>query len=448
MGIGGVRRYAHGVFLLEPQAVEAQARRAGGWLRQHGLTEGDRIGIVATNHPRYLPLTVGALRTGVVPVLVNAHLPPPERARIIADADPALVVDERSWPDVDEAPEAELAPHPLARPMHYTSGTTGFAKGVWSGIFTPDDAAALTRDEAELWAAGPGDVFCVCSPLYHSAPHRAALSALLAGARVVVFERFDAREVARVMGEMGVTGAFLVPTHLRRLIEAGLRCPAMRRALHAGEPCPPALKREALDVFPEGSLWEFYGSTEGQFTVCSSAEWLERPGTVGRTRGGRRLEIDDPADDGVGTVYVSAPSFARWEYWGDPGKTRRAWRGEMFTVGDLGRLDGEGYLFLAGRREDLIITGGVNVYPAEVERVLAEHPQVGEAAVFGVADPAWGQRVCAAVVAAGVSAAQLHEWLRDRLPGSHRPKEVHFLERLPRTTTGKVRRADLASLSG
>jgi acyl-CoA synthetase (AMP-forming)/AMP-acid ligase II len=303
---------------------------------------------------------------------------------------------------------------------------------VWSGVLDEADARALAADERDLWAPEPDDTILVCSPLYHSAPHRVATSALLAGARVLVFERFDAHEIVRVFDR--VTGAFLVPTHLRRLLAAGLEsAPRARRILHAGEPCPEPLKRAALEAIP--NLWEFYGSTEGQFSVCSPQEWLERPGTVGRARAGRQLSVDE-------TIYVTAPSFARWEYWRDPEKTAKAWNGDAFTVGDHGRLDEDGYLFIDGRREDLIISGGVNVYPAEVERVLEGHPGVFEVAVFGLPDDEFGERVCAAIVGdAGLD--DLKTWARSRLPGSHTPKSFVRLEALPRTASGKIRRSEL-----
>lgn len=426
--------------------MEEEAARAAGWLRERGLRPGDRVAVVAGNHPRYIPFTMGALRTGVIPVPVNVHLPAPERERLVADADVRLVVTGDAWPETGHAEPVELAPWPLGRPMHYTSGTTGVSKGVWGGVLDEALAADLAGDEAGLWDARPGDTYLVCSPLHHSAPHRSAVSALLAGARVLVAHSFDAASVARAFAEDGVTGAFLVPTHLRRLLAGPFSAPAARRVLHAGEPCPAILKRRALDAFAPGVLWEFYGSTEGQFSACPPEDWLQRPGTVGRARPGRRLEIVEPGADGVGAVHVTAPTCWRWEYWRDPDKTATAWRGELFTVGDLGCLDGDGYLYLAGRREDLVISGGVNVYPAEVERVLLEHPDVVEAAVFGVPDPEWGQRVCAAVVSRGASGSGLRAWARERLPGSHTPKEVLVVEALPRTGSGKVRRSDLMGL--
>lgn len=430
------------MFTLTSNAVETAASRAGAWLFQRGLRPGDRVAVVASNHPGYVELTHGALRTGIVPVLVNAHLGPAERERILKDCDPALVVSDDDWPDQTTARGAELAPHPLARPMHYTSGTTGLAKGVWSGVLSETDAAALAADEQDLWDARPGETYLVCSPLYHSAPHRITISALAAGANVVVFESFDATEVARAFVDDRVAGAFLVPTHLRRLLTTSFAAPGARRILHAGEPCPDLVKRRAIEAFGATNLWEFYGSTEGQFSLCSSKEWLERPGTVGRARSGRRLSVADPGPGRVGMVYVEAPSFARWEYWRDEEKTAAAWRDGSFTVGDLGRLDDDGYLFLEGRHEDLIISGGVNVYPAEVERVLLEHPDVTEAAVFGVPDEEWGERVCAAITG-NADPESVRALARDRLPGSHVPKQVVVVDLLPRTETGKVLRSKL-----
>lgn len=434
--------------VLDSTHIERLARRAAGWLASRGLRRGDRVAVAGANHPRLLVLTHGALRSGIIPVIVRPYLAAAERAWVLRDAEPALVVEDAAAAPIDDAPEAEIAPLPLGRPMLYTSGTTGWPKGVWSGVLSEDLARAWAEDEEDLWAPAPGAAFLVCTPLHHSAGHRAATAALLAGARVLLLEHFDAATAVRLMAEEPVTGTFLVPTQMRRILALGDAPPprALRRALHAGEPCPDALKRRALEWFPAGTLWEFYGSTEGQFTATSPEEWLARPGSVGRARRGRRLEVDDPDAGGVGTVYVTAPPFARWEYWRDAERTAEAWRGDAFTVGDLGRLDADGYLSLAARREDLIISGGVNVYPAEVERVLQEHPDVAEAAVFGVPDPDWGQRVCAAVVANAERVKEIEAWCRTRLDGARRPKELFAVEEIPRTSTGKVDRGALRDL--
>jgi long-chain acyl-CoA synthetase len=401
----------------------------------------------------------------VVPVLLNATLLDAERDALIEDAQPRLVVtDPDQLAQLDTGPEADLTPYPLSRPMHYTSGTTGRAKGVWAGLWDPATAEAAFVDEADLWSFGPGDVHLVCSPMYHSVSIRFAGGTLLRGGTCVIPGRFDAVAVAEVLrGRRGPrpTTTFMAPAALARLMAVpGDRADddglfdALRLLVHAGSPCPPALKRQALERVGPGVLWEFYGSTEGQFTVCPPSEWSARPGTVGRARPGRTLTVD-----GDGTIWCRPPAFGRFAYWRDEAKTAAAWRDGSFTVGDLGRLDDDGYLFIDGRRDDLIITGGVNVYPAEVEAVLGGAPGVAEVVVFGVVDERWGQRVCAAVVpspspgpGAGSGSQelvdQLAEYASTRLAGYKRPKTWAVVDELPRTATGKVRRHRLAEEFG
>jgi acyl-CoA synthetase (AMP-forming)/AMP-acid ligase II len=399
------------------------------------------------------------LRVGVVPVLLNATLLEVERDELIADAEPSLVVtDQAALARLDRGAPAELAPRPLCRPMHYTSGTTGRAKGVWSGPWDEETAAAAFDDEADLWSFGPDDVHLVCSPMYHSVSVRFAAGTLLRGGPCVILGRFDA-EVARraLLGEFGTrpTTTFLAPSALARLMEdwteAREGLSSLRLLVHAGSPCPPRLKQEVMSVVGPDVVWEFYGSTEGQFTVCSPEEWRTHPGTVGRARPGRVLA----ADEG-GRIWCRAPAFARFSYWRDHEKTAAAWRDGTFTVGDLGRLDLDGFLFLDGRRDDLIISGGVNVYPAEVERVLGEVPGVSEVAVFGLPDEEWGQRVCAAVVPQREHLGDRSEALLDAvrrhaadcLAGYKRPKSYVVLTELPHTATGKLQRGRLSELLG
>ena len=266
---------------------------------------------------------------------------------------------------------------------------------------------------------------------------------MLAGGRIVVPGTFDPAVITSAIATERPTTMFCVPTHLQRLFahwdEHGvpdLSC--FRLVAHAGAPCPPAVKQRLVELFPAGSTWEFYGSTEGQVTACRSEEWLERPGTVGRARPGRTVSLDED-----GTIWCAVPEHARFSYFGDPGKTAAAWReteaGPAFTVGDLGRLDDDGYLYLDGRRQDLIISGGVNVYPLEVENALREHPGVTDVAVYAVPDDDWGQRVCAAVVGSATG-PELTAYARERLSPPKRPKTWQFLDELPRTLTGKVLR--------
>ncbi|HEX6075890.1 MAG TPA: AMP-binding protein [Micromonosporaceae bacterium] len=431
--------------LITPADNLARQRRAAGGLRRAGLRAGDRVALLAPPSGDLLAVVLGALRSGVIPVVGDPRLPPLERAELLDDADPRLVV--ATGADLAAllaAPPVDLADVPLARPMHYTSGTSGRRKGVHSGVLDAGDAAALLDEETSLWSFGPDDLHLVLSPLHHSAPLRFASHTLLAGGRVLLAGRFDASRAYRLIEQHRPTTTFCVPTQLRRLrLAAGEERPALssfRLVAHAGEPCPHPVKRWAVDVFPAGSVYEFYGSTEGQFTVCSTGEWRERPATVGRARPGRTLSVDDGR-----VIWCQVPHHARFGYWRDPAKTARAWRGDRFTVGDVGRLDEDGYLYLDGRREDLVITGGVNVYPQEVERVLAECPGVVEVAVFGVPDEEWGQRLCVAVTGP-VTAESLAEYARRHLAPAKRPKTYRRIAELPRTATGKIRRAELPGL--
>jgi long-chain acyl-CoA synthetase len=429
---------------------EVRQRRAVDALATRRIGRGDRVAIVALGSGDLVSLVIGALRVGVVPVLLNPALLPAEQDALLADAEPALVLrgaDEVSALVAEGAGGApvELAPAPLARPMHYTSGTTGVPKGVWSGILSEADGRALLAEEQSLWGFSAADVHLCCAPTYHSAPLRFSTAVLLAGGEVIVVAPFDAAATATAIDAHRPTTAFMAPAAVQRLLAVGEDgssavpdLSSFRLLAHAGALCPDGLKQRMLERFPDGSVWEFYGSTEGQFTACPAGDWLTHPGTVGRARPGRELAVD--AD---GTVWCRVPDYARFEYWRDPVKTAAAWRDDAFTVGDLGRLDDEGFLYLDGRRDDLIITGGMNVYPAEVERALQALPGLTEVAVFGAEDEEWGHRVCAAVVG-GVTADEVATFAREHLAPYKCPKQVLVVDALPHTTLGKLRRSHLA----
>lgn len=404
------------------------------------LEPGARVALLAPGSAAYLEAVLALLERGVFPIPLDPRLTAHERERILAPLAPDLVVTDES-----DLPALGVwgGGLPRGRPMHCTSGTTGTPKGVDSGLLSEADAAALVAEERDLWGFAAGDVHLVVSPLYHSAPLRFSMGTRLAGGRVVLPGPFDPAVVTAAIEAERPTSMFCVPTHLQRLFahwdEVGVPdLTSFRMVAHAGAPCPTRVKERLLDVFPDGTTWEFYGSTEGQFTACRSEEWRERPGTVGRARPGRTLTVDDD-----GTIWCAVPPHARFSYAGDPEKTAAAWRetpaGPAFSVGDHGRLDDEGYLWLDGRREDLLISGGVNVYPLEVEQVLEEHPAVVEVAVYGVPDDDWGTRVCAAVVGTATE-DELVAWARERLAPPKRPKTWSFVADLPRTPTGKVRR--------
>jgi long-chain acyl-CoA synthetase len=412
------------------------------------LREGSRVALLVPGSPAYVDLVLALLAGGIFPVPLDPALTASERERILAPIAPDLVL---TTPEEVDDLLAALPDRdgslPLGRPIHCTSGTTGTPKGVWSGLLTAPEAAALVDEERDLWGFAADDVHLVISPLHHSAPLRFAMGTVLAGGRIVVPGRFDPAVVTQAIVRDRPTSMFCVPTHLQRLFAHWDRVgvpdlSSFRLVAHAGAPCPPALKRRLVELFPDGSTWEFYGSTEGQFTACRSEDWLAHPGTVGRARPGRTLTTDDD-----GRIWCAVPSHARFTYLGSPEQTAAAWRdtpaGPAFTVGDVGRIDPGGWVHLDGRRTDLIISGGVNVYPLEVENALRGLTGVDDVAVFGVPDEEWGQRVCAAVVGTA-SADTLRAHAREVLAPAKRPKDYVRLDALPVTATGKVRRDELA----
>jgi acyl-CoA synthetase (AMP-forming)/AMP-acid ligase II len=303
----------------------------------------------------------------------------------------------------------------------------------------------------------------VCSPMYHTVSIRFSTNTLLAGGSLAILSRFDAGTALDTLRRLRPTTSFLVPTHLQRILQqpglgADETFDSLRWLAHAGAPCPERVKRATMARARPGVVWEFYGSTEAQYTVCSPDDWLEHPGTVGRARPGRRLAVapiddddlvdevpTDLVDEGEGAIWCDQPDFARFTYWRDPEATADAWRGSACTVGDLGRLDADGFLYLTGRRHDLIISGGVNVYPAEVENALSGALGVQEVAVFGLRDEQWGQRVCVSYVPdTGPAGASAEEAMRavasSRLAPYKRPKAYFATTDLPHTATGKLMR--------
>ena len=344
-----IRTLPSGVEVLTAADAESAQMRAAGSLSRAGLGEGDRVAFCLPSSAGLLCAVLGALRVGIVPVLLNATLLDREREVLLEDAAPSLTVVDRDQLDrLGAGPPATLSPHPLARPMHYTSGTTGRAEGRVVRCLGRSDRGGGVRRRGRPVVIRTGDVHLVCSPMYHSVSIRFAAGTLLRGGTCV-----DPPDLRRGDGAATRSTAdrSRPDDHIPRPVRPSPGCSQTRAAcgrgfaslrllVHAGSPCPPALKRAAFDLLPSDVLWEFYGSTEGQFTVCPPGEWLEHPGTVGRARAGRTLTVDPD-----GTVWCQPPAFARFSYWRDEASTAAAWRDGAFTVGDLGRLDEDGYLY-------------------------------------------------------------------------------------------------------
>ena len=443
-------------------------------LAAHGVGAGDRVAVMLGNGPEAFAAWYGAARRGALVVPVSTRLTAPEAAYLIDDSGAIVLVHDGApaaaaaaaatgvagllveasvlVDGVADPPDDEYLGTPVTT-MSYTSGTTGRPKG----ITRPAPRAgreAPPNSFAEFWGLRPHDVHLMCGPGYHMAPAAYSQMSLNEGGTVVIMTRWDATEALRLIEAERVTTAQMVPAHFIRILEADWRAfdrSSIRKILHAAAPCPVPVKRKIIEVFPAGAVWEYYGASEGMASVISPEEWLAKPGSVGRPFPGLSVRILDDEGAGlpageVGAIYISSFSGLRFGYHNDPDKTDQAWRDDYFTVGDLGWLDEEGYLFLADRRTDLIISGGVNIYPAEVETALAEDIDVVDAAVFGLPDERMGQRVHAVVElrpGARRDPEELLERLAVRLADYKRPRAIEFVDVLPREENGKVMKARL-----
>jgi len=428
-----------------------------------GVTRDSFVTVALPNSLEMVVVCVAIWKCGATPQPVSTGLDVAERAEIEALVGPALVVGVRSSsPEVPWVPLGwSTAPEVLALPdgvlpdawsTHWkaptSSGSTGRPKVVLAAapaLLDPDRAVApyLPRDQVQL----------VAGPLTHSATFTYAFRGLMTGHRLVILPRFDERAVLAAIAEHRVTWALLVPTMLHRL----LRVPAEVRAaadlsslatvLHLGAPCPPDVKRRFMKWVGAESVVEVYvGSESNGIVMIRGDEWLAHPGSVGRPSGATTVSIRAPdgADlptGATGTIWMRRAGDPTYTYLGgDSARTTDGWD----TIGDLGFLDADGYLFVVDRADDVILRGGVNVHPAEVERIVEQHPAVRSAVAFGVPDDDLGARieVVADVAGASVTADELVAWCRSRLDGGRRPAAVHVVSEPVRNDAGKVRRAE------
>jgi long-chain acyl-CoA synthetase len=450
---------------------DRRVNRAAGAFRKAGISNGDRVACALRNGIPFFETVFGAARAGAEIVPVSWRAKADEVSYLIEDSRAGLLVAEEgmqaSVPVItagamyEDALAAESDEPPVGAPAmappvirFYTSGTTGRPKSVEHP--RGDLASYLAFAEGHLGlfeVAAEDEIHLCCGPLYHSAPLGFSDYALIAGQTVVLMEHFDAEEVLRLIDREKVTWSMMVPIHFIRIlalppeVRARYDLGSMKRILHAAAPCPPHVKRAIIDLFPGDVVWEFYGMTEARVTLITADEWLRKPGSVGRPMPGTDIVILDeegneqPSGE-TGIIYVR--TGARFEYGRDPDKTAQAWRGDYFTVGDMGYLDDDGYLFLTDRHQDMIISGGSNVYPAEVEAVLHRHPAVADVAVIGVPDDEWGEAVRAIVEPRGeLDPDELMAFCRENLAHYKCPRTVDVVGRLPREPNGKIRKRDL-----
>jgi long-chain acyl-CoA synthetase len=457
--------------------LDADASRWSQFFARAGVGHGDRVAVMLGNRPEIFSAWIGAARLGAQIVPVSYRFTVPEVAYILADSQAAAFVYEdeavgrpavdgidtlRAWANADDPDWRQLPAQPASREflgspiifMNYTSGTTGKPKGIARPLPVPAGEDMAPQPFTQLWGWTPQDVHLLCGPAYHTAPGNYALAHLLEGARVVVMPRFDAASCLQLIEEERVTTSHMVPANFVRLLEADWTTydrSSVRKILHAAAPCPIPVKRKIMELFPPGTIWEYFGMSEGFVSAISPEDWLAKPGSVGTPMQGISVKILD--EDGnelppgeVGYIYVSALSGFRFEYHNAADKTAATWHGDFYTVGDLGSLDADGFLYIADRRVDLVISGGVNIYPAEIEGALAEHPQVVDSAVFGLPDENMGQRVHALVElqpGATVSDEALLAFLGDRLAKFKLPRSIELVDELPREPSGKVLKRQL-----
>lgn len=471
--------------------LDAASNRGAHLFRDLGLKAGDVVALWSENRLDYLPVCWAAERAGLFFVPVSSRLKAAEAdyilrdsgaralvlsaaigaeaealAREIAAADPAFPMFVlggtlpgcRGWEQTVAALPAEpIVEEAPGRPMLYSSGTTGVPKGIDHGR-----RAGTILDEhpyepwfRDFYGFDANTVFLSPAPLYHAAPLLFSLTVSRMGGTVVVMERFDAEQCLTVIERYRVTQAQLVPTMFVRMlrlpdeVRARYDLSSLRAIIHAGSPCPVEVKQAMLDWLGP-IIHEYYGASEGFGRTCiGPEEWLARPGSVGRaTQGVLRLCDEEGREVGAGeTGLVYFDSDVEYRYHRDPEKTASArhpdhpsWR----TLGDIGHVDAEGYLYLTDRRAFTIISGGVNIYPQEAENILSSHPLVADAAVFGIPDPEMGEAVIAVVEPVGESGSeaaleqQLIEWCRDRLAHYKCPRRILFDSALPREPTGKL----------
>lgn len=456
--------------------LDAAANRWAQRFAAAGVDHGDRVAVMLGNRPEVFAAWYGAARLGTLIVPVSYRFTASEVAYILEDSGARAFVyeDEKLAAEATAGLEGlaasvavdseELDRLPSDPPtdsflganaifMNYTSGTTGRPKGIARALPVPAKEMG-PQPFTEFWGFHRQDVHLLCGPAYHTAPGNYALMHLNEGAPVVIMPRFTAEECLRLIEEERVTTSHMVPANFVRILEVDWTPydrSSVRKILHAAAPCPIAVKRRIMEVFPPGSIWEYFGMSEGYATTIGPEEWLRKPGSVGTAFPGLTIKILDEDDrelgpNEVGQIYVSALSGHRFEYHNAEEKTAAAWRNDFFTVGDMGYLDEEGYLFIADRRVDLIISGGVNIYPAEVEQALAEHDDVVDAAVFGLPDERMGQRVHALVEMrpdAERDEAALLSFLGERLATYKLPRTIEFIDELPREPSGKVLKRQL-----
>ena len=487
---------ASGAREVDFREVALAAQRVSGGLVALGVRPGDCVAILMRNDIPYLVASYGAMALGAFVVPINWHFKPDEIAYVLADSgakaliahadlaraakdaiapalpvlavetppeilaaygiDPALARAPEGFPELEawlaaQTPDAGT-PRPTSVSMIYTSGTTGRPKGVKRRAMTPEEQTAMDALRNLVFGLKPGCRTAITGPLYHSAPNAFALRAGRCAERLVLMPRFEPEQLLALIERERLDTLFMVPTMFVRLLKlpAEVRrrydVSSLRHVIHAAAPCPAEIKRAMIEWWGP-VIYEFYGSTEsGPVTFVSSAESLAKPGTVGRIAPGAEVKILDEAGrvlprGEIGEIFSRIPAYPDFTYHNQPERRREIERDGFITSGDVGYFDADGYLFLCDRKRDMVISGGVNIYPAEIEAVLHEMPAVADCAVFGMPDDEYGEALMAViepVKGARVDVAGVRAELSRRLADYKVPKTIEVRANLPREDSGKI----------
>jgi fatty-acyl-CoA synthase len=464
--------------------LDARSNRAAQLFRAEGLAAGGTIALLLDNVPEYYDIVWGAQRAGLFYVCISSKLTAPEADYIVRDSGATLVIASaslagtaagmslgdvkafalggeiagwRSWEDAVAAmPATPIADQRAGVDMLYSSGTTGRPKGVRVALPEDPDIAApavLTMLARGLYGLGPDTIYLSPAPLYHAAPLRWSMTVMRLGGTVVMMRHFDPEAALAAIERYHVNASQWVPTHFVRMLKLPEEVrkrydlSSLKVAIHAAAPCPIPVKHAMIDWWGP-VLYEYYAGSEGNgLTAIDSAQWLAHPGSVGKAAYGVLHVCNEAGEelgpDEEGLIYFEGGSA--FEYHNDPEKTAEARNAKGWsTLGDIGRIDADGFLYLTDRKSFMIISGGVNIYPQEIENRLITHPRVADAAVIGGPDPEMGERVIAVIQPVDMAEAgpalaeELTRWCRAELSGVKTPRQIDFVEELPRHATGKL----------
>lgn len=482
---------------LTPEQLTVNGQRAATALHDAGVWQGDVVALLMRNDFGFFEASRGAALLGASTVPMNWHLLPEEIAYILDDCDAKVLIGHSDLLTeevlavcsgktvIAVQPEAELArayglseaqiktpgaipewnsyiasyaewtrePRSIAQPMFYTSGTTGKPKGVKRKNVTPEVAAAAGKRSGSAFGLNDGPVRSVMTgPLYHSAPYAYGMRVVQGGGLLLLQPKFNPLALLQLIEKYRITHLHMVPTMFVRLLALSdedknrYNLDSLQHVCHGAAPCPPDVKQQMIDWWGD-VIYEYYAMTEtGIITFSSSAEWRANPGTVGRAVPGVEIRIVDEqgkscAAGTPGEIHISSETTPYVTYHRAAEKTAEMRHGDYVATGDIGYLNEAGFLFISDRKTDMVISGGVNIYPVEIENVLIGMKGVKDCAVFGVPDPQFGERLVVAVEVAGeLSAEQIIAYLKERIAGYKVPREVVFLESFPREDSGKIKK--------